>query len=226
VMAQPYQDFQDLAAQAESIRLRLTTLKDTYDLELYDNMYARLSSVVTEKYTVWTGHLQELQAMIDDTRSREGADFQNFSAKAELLMEKLVALRASQDRDARLAHLLTDLRQKGASYDQVLTRKKSSTGFGSVLLAGGLLGAASSLVFNYLAVSAYAEYSSAATSAEATDFRAKADAYNQYTMIAAGVGGGVAGLGTLFLLTRPDPTPLRRSIDELNRQIELLGGEK
>ena len=222
VMAQPYQDFQALAAKAEALRDRLILLKDKLDLEDYQRACKFIEWKMSSDFAIEIFDLGGLDDIISDLETRKGEELRNFLPQVKKLREEAVAYREKKDRSLKLAMLIHDRADEQLKLKTVEGKRRSGTALGSTFLAGGGLGAAASLLLGYFAIASYAQYSSAATSSEAAGLREEVEQYGQYALVAAGAGGGLAALGMLSLFTRPDPESLRRSVESLDREIEEL----
>ncbi|MFH2113184.1 MAG: caspase family protein [Spirochaetota bacterium] len=222
VMAQPYQDFQSLAAKAEEFWTHLTEKKNTYELEIIEGLHSRLRLKVDSGTRIDDVDIIDIESQISRLSKLVGPKYDEVKLRANTLESMLKSTKKTQETQLQLNALVQQYENLDVEYNKAIKTRKGGSIFGLGSILGGLASGAVSAYFNYLSVQAYAQYNGALTSAEAQSYRADAEEWSRLTLMAAGTGGGLFGLGTLVLMTRPKLKGYQDSLDKLDAMIEEI----
>jgi hypothetical protein len=219
VQAQPYGDFQELASQAIALQAHYQDLL----YQAYADQYDSLNYYLEMPWSANAG-LEIAADLLAKVSIETDPRCVKLVEAIKAINVKLGVAFADYQRKEKIDELTSERVTTQEKYSATMSRRKSSTAWGTTLFATGALGAASSLIFSYLAVSTYGKYSGASTSADAASYRDQVEQYNLYSTIALSAGGGIAGIGSIILMTRPRMATLQQAIDSLDKQIHELGG--
>ena len=117
---------------------------------------------------------------------------------------------------------ITVLGSRLTTQKTALAQKNQSLAFGWTALVAGGLGAAAGVASYFLGSAAYAAYNAATATDLAEASRAKAKLFSNIVIGGSIVGGTGLLIAPMVLFKGPNPVILKKSIDDLNSQIEAL----
>lgn len=235
-------ELQPLFDRAEELKTRLTsvlarqasaaqgegTMPAQGPKELYLAYSTELSGYSNlEKSTALTQNdMDKVAAFVLKALAQPYEDFQELGKQADDLKARLVVLKAAQDRKAQYDTLVQQKAAAAKNYKDAVTKGKFLSTMGWWFVVPGGLSLVTSGVFLVLGLNVAPQYYAATTMKDATTLGGQLKLYQETMDLAAGLGLGLGGLGSLFLATRPNPKPLQEAIDRLDQQIASFGDTK